>query len=100
MVVLVRNLGTELDKTKPCYYGPMVVVRRTHNGAYRLAELDGMVSKLRYAAFRLIPYHAHSPSFIPVTCVIDRDDLASVIANDLPMQEEQQAVMMTRDSHI
>jgi hypothetical protein len=67
---------------------------------YHLAELDGMVSKLCYMAFQLIAYHACSPSFIPVTCVIDRDDLASVTADDLPMQEEQQAVMMTGDSHI
>jgi hypothetical protein len=99
-LVLIRNPGAELDKTKPRYYGPMVVVRCTCNGTYRLAELDGAVSKLHYAAFRLIPYHAHSPSFIPVTHVVDRDDLASVIADDLPTQEEQQAVMMTRDGHI
>ena len=99
-LVLIRNPGAELDKTKPRYYGPMVVVRRTRNGAYCLAELDGVVSKLRYAAFQLIPYHARSPSFIPVTCVIDRDDLTSVIADDLPTQEEQQAVMMTGDGHI
>jgi hypothetical protein len=67
----------------------MVVIWRTHNGAYHLAELDGMVSKLRYTAFRLIPYHARSPSFILVTRIVDCDDLASIIADNLPMQEEQ-----------
>jgi len=66
-----------MDKMKPRYLGPMIVIRRTRYGAYRLAELDGAVSRLRYAAFRLLPYHARSPSFIPVTHVVDGDDLAS-----------------------
>jgi hypothetical protein len=33
----------------------MVVVRRTQNGAYRLAELDGTISNLHFAAFCLVP---------------------------------------------
>ena len=63
----------------------MVIIRRTRNGTYRLAELDGAVSKLRYAAFRLVPYFARSRTSIPVTCILDRDDLAEVVqdlAND------------------
>jgi hypothetical protein len=36
----------------------MVVVRQTTHGAYILAEMDSAVSKLRFAAFRVIPYHA------------------------------------------
>jgi hypothetical protein len=36
----------------------MVIVRQTSHGAYIPAELDGAVSKLRFAAFRVIPYHA------------------------------------------
>jgi len=81
-LVLVRNSGVESDlgrKTKPRYFGPMVVIRRTRNGTYRLMELDGMVSKLRYAAFRIIPYFARSQTLIPVTHVLDRDDLAAVV---------------------
>jgi transposase InsO family protein len=94
-LVLVRNPGAEFDKVKPRYCGPMLVVRRTRNGAYRLAELDGAVSRLRYAAFRLIPYFARSLSFIPVTRVVDRDDLASVIADDnSPAQEVQHMAVM------
>ena len=53
-LVLVRNSSIETDlgrKSKPRYFGPMVVVRRTPNGSYRLAELDSAVSKLRFAAF-------------------------------------------------
>jgi hypothetical protein len=80
-LVLVRSAGTDSElasKTKPRYYGPMVVVRRTRNGAYRLAELDGAVSRLRYAAFRLIPYFSRSRSSIPVTRIIDREDLVAI----------------------
>jgi hypothetical protein len=99
-LVLVRNPGAEHDKVKPRYCGPMVVVRRNRNGAYRLAELDGAVSRLRYAAFRLVPYHARSPSYIPVTRVVDRDDLASVIADDLLRHDDQQAVTMPGDGQI
>jgi hypothetical protein len=86
-LVLVRNSGSASDighKSKPRYFGPMLVVRRTRNGAYRLAELDGAVSRLRYAAFRLVPYFARSRASIPVTRVLDRDDLAAVIADDSP----------------
>jgi hypothetical protein len=84
-LVLVRSAGSALDKTKPRYYGPMVVLRRTRNGAYRLGELDGTISRLRYAAFRLLPYHARSPSFIPVTRVVEGDDLASLEYDDTPI---------------
>jgi len=81
-LVLVRSAGSTMDKTKPRYYGPMIVLRRTCNGAYRLGELDGTISRLRYAAFRLLPYHARSPSFIPVTRVVEGDDLASLEYDD------------------
>ena len=80
-LVLVRNSSIETDlgrKTKPRYYGPMVVIRRTPNGSYRLAELDGAISKLRYAAFRLVPYHARSRSSIPVTRLIEREELIKI----------------------
>jgi len=81
-LVLVRNTNLNMDKMKPRYLGPMVMLRCTCNGAYRLGELDGAISKLRYAAFRLIPYYARSQSFIPVTHVVDGDDLASLEFDD------------------
>jgi len=59
-LVLVCNTNLNMDKMKPRYLGPMVMLRHTHNGAYRLGKLDGTISKLRYAAFRLIPYYARS----------------------------------------
>ena len=84
--VLVRNSSVENDlgrKAKPRYMGPMVVLRRTQNGTYRLAELDGTVSNLRFAAFRLVPYHTRSRSSIPVTRLVNREDLACVNADEL-----------------
>ena len=84
-LVLVRNSVIETDlsrKSKPQYLGPMVVIRRTPNGAYRLAELDGTVSELRFAAFRLVPYHARSRSSIPVTRLIDREELVKIHLNE------------------
>ena len=60
----------------------MVVIRRSRTGSYRLAELDGAVSKLRYAAFRLVPYLARSCASIPVTCLLDRDDLIAVVVEE------------------
>ena len=84
-LVLVQNSSVETDlgrKAKPRYIGPMVVIRRTQNGSYRLAELDGTISNLRFAAFHLVPYHAHSCTSIPVTRLVDRSDLARVFADE------------------
>jgi len=89
-LVLVRNSSIETDlgrKSKPRYLGPMVVVRRTPNGSYRLAELDGAVSKLRFAAFRLVPYHARSQTSIPVTRLIEREDLTQIYLDEDQEQE-------------
>jgi len=81
-LILVRNTNLNMDKMKPRYLGPMVVLQRTCNGTYRLGKLDGTISKLCYAAFRLIPYYACLRSFIPVTHVMDGDDLVSLEFND------------------
>ena len=42
---------------KPRYFGLIVVLRQTFRGFYLLAKLDGAISKLWYAAFRLLPYY-------------------------------------------
>jgi hypothetical protein len=68
-LVLVRNSQIEMDlgrKWKPRYLGPLVVVKRNRNGAYQLAELDGTISKLKFAAKRIIPYHLQSAASIPI----------------------------------
>ena len=80
-LVLARNLAakvTHQKKMKPRYFGPMVVVKKTRNGAYCLAELDGAVSRLCFAAFRLVPYLACSQSVISVTRLLNPDDLEAL----------------------
>ena len=62
----------------------MVVVSRSQNGSYRLAEVDGTVSKLKFAAFRLIPYFPRSLDTIEVTQFVNPEDLAGVA----PVEEE------------
>ena len=52
----------------------MVVLRLITGGSYLLAELDGAVSRLCYAAFRLIPYYSFLSSVICITELTDTDD--------------------------
>ena len=80
-LVLVLNKKIEKAvgrKGKPKYVGPMLVVKRSQGGSYHLAELDGAVSKLRYAAFQLIPYYPHSRKTIEVTEIVDAEVIASL----------------------
>jgi hypothetical protein len=73
-LVLVRNSRFDSSvgsKAKPMYHGPLVVVRRTAGGSYILAELDGSISKLRYAAYRLLPYHPRDIRRIPISSITD-----------------------------
>lgn len=72
-LVLLRNTTVEKElnsKMKPRYIGPMIVVRKTEGGSYILAEVSGAVSKLRVAAFRLLPYLRRSSINIDITRVI------------------------------
>jgi hypothetical protein len=62
---------------------PASSLRRSTNGAYRPAELDGAISKLSSAAFRLVPYHSRSRTSIPVTRVIDRDKLKKIYLDEV-----------------
>jgi len=67
-LVLVRNSkndGTLKDKTKPRYLGPFFMVRKTLGGSYVLAEMDGTVSKLRFAAKRVVPFNLRSMVELP-----------------------------------
>ena len=47
------------------------MIRKTRGGSYILRELDGALSKLRFAAFRLIPYLPCNICSIPVTRLAD-----------------------------
>jgi hypothetical protein len=69
-LVLVRNSKVEYElskKTKPRCLGPMIVVWHTKGGSYMLAELDGVISKLCFAAFLVIPYYLRSKECVSVT---------------------------------
>ena len=86
-LVLILNKKVEATsnaKCKPQYFGPMVVVSHSQNGSYRLAEVDGTVSKLKFAAFRLIPYFPRSLDTIKVMQFINPEDLAGIA----PVEEE------------
>lgn len=85
-LVLVRNSKFDSSigaKAKARYHGPMVVVRKTEGGSFVLAELDGAVSKLRYAAYRVLPYHVRDVRKVPVSTITDL--------------EEHEIDLMTRD---
>jgi len=42
-------------------------------GSYVLAEIDGTISKLRFVAFRLIPYHVHDCRSVSLMHLIKKD---------------------------
>ena len=51
-----------------------MVLCQTTGRSYLLAELDRAVSRLRYAAIRLIPYYSCLSSVIHITELTDMDD--------------------------
>jgi hypothetical protein len=86
-LVLVRNSDNEKNlsgKANPRYLGPMVVVRRNTGGAYLLAELDGSLSRLRYAAARLVPFHARTNTSVNIS------HLTGLSLDDLNMATEEE----------
>ena len=74
----------------------MVVIKRTFGGSYILGELDGSISRLRFAAFRLIPYHPRDLSAVPVTkgtSEIEQDFEESTHDSGNPLDVEQEDVL-------
>ena len=69
-LVMVRNSRFETmasGKTKPRYFGPMIIFQRTKGGSYILGELDSTLSRLRFAAFRVLPYYPRNLKAVLVT---------------------------------
>jgi hypothetical protein len=80
-LVLILNKKIEPSsnvKCKPRYFSPMLVVSCLPNGLYHLAEIDGTLSKLKFATFCLIPYFPCSMTSLNITQYINAEDLASV----------------------
>ena len=76
---------------KPRYLGPMVILCWTTGRSYLLVELDGVVSRLCYAAFRLIPYYSCLSSVICITELTDMDDenLDKLAGEDVEEPDEE-----------
>ena len=55
-----------------------------------MAKIDGVVSKLRYAAFRVIPYYIRFRSNTPVTDLTGLDDesLDRLAGEDVPEPDD------------
>ena len=91
-LVPVHNSRVEKElnrKTKACYLGPMVVIRRMAGGAYILAELDGTISRLRYAAFHVVPYFPRSLDNLPVDSILSTTNLEDIAlhSEDYPLAD-------------
>ena len=78
-LVLVLNEKIEPEISWKCrsrYFGPMVVINWLQGEGYTLAEIDGTVSCLKYAAFCLIPYHVHFQNCFEITEFMNINNLS------------------------
>ena len=83
VLVLNKALAPKSNtKCKPRYFGLMIVVCRATGGSYHLAEINGVLSKLRFAAFCLVLYLERSKKNILITKFIDQKDLAELEEED------------------
>ncbi|KZV90841.1 hypothetical protein EXIGLDRAFT_616384 [Exidia glandulosa HHB12029] len=103
-LVLVRNTRIEKDlgrkKTDDRYYGPMLVVERHAGGSYVVAELDGAVSMLHCAAFRLFPYFPRIHQPLDVSDILDtsRSQLSLLRRTATPIDNSTAAVLQDQDA--
>ena len=83
VLVLNKALTPESNtKCKPRYFRPMIIICHAAGGLYCLAEINGVLSKLRFAAFHLMPYLARSKKNILITKFIDQKDLTELKEED------------------
>ena len=69
------------------YKGPMIVIQRSHGGAYIIAEMDGTVLKEKVGAFCVIP---HFERYEPI-------ELPENIYDLIDMNAEQLETMVNKD---
>ena len=74
------------------YLGPLIVISRNKGGAYIITELDGTVFDRPVAAFRVLPYFAHSSIDIPSI-----DDLVDISRTRLKQMEQSEEVDLDSD---
>ena len=83
VLILNKALAPKSNtKCKPRYFGLMIIICRAAGGSYRLAEINGVLSKLRFAAFHLMPYLARSKKNVLITRFIDQKDLTELGEED------------------
>jgi hypothetical protein len=99
-LVLVRDKRIEKDfdkKILPRYNGPYIVVSRTQRGSYRIAELDGTISKLRISASRVVPFHHRPHTILPIVPLgDDKVPVTAALTEDSGEDEDE----LTGDSQL
>ncbi|KAJ7134184.1 hypothetical protein C8R44DRAFT_610418, partial [Mycena epipterygia] len=58
-IVIVRNTVDEESlsgRNRDCWWGPLMVVRRTRGGTYIMCKFNGVVWQKKIGKFRVIPY--------------------------------------------
>lgn len=89
-LVVVRNSQIKSDlgrKSKPRWLGPFVVVCQTISSSYILAELNGVVSKLQFAAFWVKKFDTRKGLTFHVEDFLTKEELEQ-IAKELREEEE------------
>ena len=94
-LVLIRNTDIKKalnHKMWACYLGPLIIVSHNQSGAYIITELDGSVFDQPIAAFRVIPYFAHTAIVIPLL-----DDLLDISRSQLTQMKQLMSVDLEDD---
>ncbi|KAG7444245.1 uncharacterized protein BT62DRAFT_981827 [Guyanagaster necrorhizus] len=86
ILVLVFNKKIKVGTNRKfcsCHFSLMVVVQHIQGGAYYLAELDGTVSRLKFAAFWLVLYYARSRNEFKIAEFTDTSHLMGLFDDSI-----------------
>ncbi|KAG7449981.1 uncharacterized protein BT62DRAFT_886061, partial [Guyanagaster necrorhizus] len=81
--ILILNKKIKVGINKKfhlCYFGLIVVIHQK-KGAYYFAELDGVISQLKFVIFYLILYYMRSKKEYKVTEFVAISDFTDIINN-------------------